>query len=122
MAAVKYKRILLKLSGEALMGEQEFGISPELLGRLSDELVEIQQLGVELALVVGWNEQQGPHDRQAPELVSGRLRMNACRRQTATSSPDVLCIRCSKSTMPASGRERLCRVAFTSVSTLTVSP
>jgi len=53
MAAAKYKRILLKLSGEALMGEQEFGICPEMLGRLSDELVEVHRLGVELALVVG---------------------------------------------------------------------
>ena len=53
MAATKFKRVLLKLSGEALMGEQEFGICRERLGRLSDELVEAQGLGVELAIVVG---------------------------------------------------------------------
>jgi uridylate kinase len=53
MAAAKFKRILLKLSGEALMGEQEFGICPDMLSRLSDELVETHSLGVELALVVG---------------------------------------------------------------------
>ena len=53
MAAAKFKRILLKLSGEALMGEQDFGICPDMLGRLSDELVETRNLGVELALVVG---------------------------------------------------------------------
>jgi len=53
MAAAKFKRVLLKLSGEALMGEQKFGICSERLGRLSDELVEAQGLGVELAIVVG---------------------------------------------------------------------
>ena len=53
MAVAKFKRILLKLSGEALMGEQDFGICPDVLGRLADELVEIHRLGVELALVVG---------------------------------------------------------------------
>jgi len=49
----RYKRVLLKLSGEALMGEQKFGLSPETLNTLSDELVEAHALGVELALVVG---------------------------------------------------------------------
>jgi len=49
----RYKRVLLKLSGEALMGEREFGISPEVLENLSDELVDAHGLGVELALVVG---------------------------------------------------------------------
>jgi uridylate kinase len=53
MATAKFKRILLKLSGEALMGEQNFGICPDVLGRLADELVEIHRLGVELGLVVG---------------------------------------------------------------------
>jgi uridylate kinase len=53
MAAAKFKRVLLKLSGEALMGEQDFGICPQMLGRLSDELVEVKGLGVELAIVVG---------------------------------------------------------------------
>jgi len=49
----RYKRVLLKLSGEALMGEQEFGISPQVLDVLSDELVDAHELGVQLALVVG---------------------------------------------------------------------
>jgi len=53
MAAAKLKRILLKLSGEALMGEQDFGICPDMLSRLSDELVDVHRIGVELALVVG---------------------------------------------------------------------
>lgn len=49
----RYRRVLLKLSGEALMGEQGFGISPQVLATLSDEIVETHKLGVELALVVG---------------------------------------------------------------------
>ena len=49
----RYKRVLLKLSGEALMGEQKFGLSPGTLDTLSDELAEAHALGVELALVVG---------------------------------------------------------------------
>ncbi|MCP3979068.1 MAG: UMP kinase [bacterium] len=48
-----YRRVLLKLSGEALMGRQEFGISQDILASLSDELSEIHSMGVELALVVG---------------------------------------------------------------------
>jgi uridylate kinase len=48
-----YKRILLKLSGEALMGEQSFGISPEMLSFVAEEIKSVHDLGVEIALVVG---------------------------------------------------------------------
>jgi uridylate kinase len=48
-----YRRILLKLSGEALMGKQEFGIDPEVLSDLSAEVRELVKLGVQTALVVG---------------------------------------------------------------------
>lgn len=50
---MKYKRILLKLSGEALMGELAFGIDPTILARVADEISELQQQGVEIALVIG---------------------------------------------------------------------
>jgi uridylate kinase len=50
---LKYTRILLKLSGEALMGERKFGIDPETLATIADEVADIQRLGVEIALVVG---------------------------------------------------------------------
>lgn len=50
---LKYKRILLKLSGEALMGEQEFGISVEMLRYYADEVKSITDLGVEIAIVIG---------------------------------------------------------------------
>ena len=49
----KYKRVLLKLSGEALVGAGTFGIDPDVLHALSDEIAEVHALGVELALVVG---------------------------------------------------------------------
>jgi uridylate kinase len=49
----RYRRVLLKISGEALMGEESSGISEEVLSTLSTELCQIQALGVELALVVG---------------------------------------------------------------------
>ena len=49
----RYKRVLLKLSGEALMGDQGYGISQSVLAALGDELVKTHALGVELALVIG---------------------------------------------------------------------
>lgn len=48
-----YRRILLKLSGEALMGKQEYGIDQGVLGDLSEEIRDITSMGVETALVVG---------------------------------------------------------------------
>jgi uridylate kinase len=48
-----YKRIVLKLSGEVLMGNQPFGIAPEILPVLAGEIAEVQALGVEVAVVIG---------------------------------------------------------------------
>jgi uridylate kinase len=48
-----YKRILLKLSGEALMGESEFGVDPQVIDRISDEIKELRDMGIEVALVIG---------------------------------------------------------------------
>ena len=48
-----FRRILLKLSGEALMGRQEFGIDDELLADLARHLKEVHDLGVEIAIVIG---------------------------------------------------------------------
>jgi uridylate kinase len=48
-----YKRVLLKISGEALMGNQSFGINPEVLAHVAGEIAETSRLGVELAVVVG---------------------------------------------------------------------
>jgi uridylate kinase len=48
-----YKRILLKLSGEALMGEQTYGIDPAVATQIAKDVSEIQSLGVETAIVIG---------------------------------------------------------------------
>ena len=48
-----FKRVLLKLSGEALMGSQSFGIDEQVVARVADEIRDICELGVELAVVVG---------------------------------------------------------------------
>ncbi len=50
---VKYRRILLKLSGEALMGGGVYGIDPATLSQIADELIDVHSLGVEIALVIG---------------------------------------------------------------------
>lgn len=50
---MKYKRILLKLSGESLMGDKPFGISQDRLAHYSKEIKTIMELGVELAIVIG---------------------------------------------------------------------
>ena len=50
---LKYKRILLKISGEALMGDQGFGIKPEVISMVAEELMEASALGVDIAVVVG---------------------------------------------------------------------
>ncbi|OWP85047.1 UMP kinase [Flavobacterium davisii] len=50
---MKYKRILLKLSGEALMGERQYGIEPKRLAEYAEEIKKIHDLGVEIAIVIG---------------------------------------------------------------------
>jgi uridylate kinase len=53
MSVPVYHRVLLKLSGEALMGEQQFGIDPMVASRIAADIGEIQQLGVQTAVVIG---------------------------------------------------------------------
>jgi len=49
----RYKRILLKLSGEALLGEEDYGIDPKVLARLAGEIAELNRAEVEIGLVIG---------------------------------------------------------------------
>jgi len=49
----RYKRVLLKLSGEVLMGKGAYGIDPDTINRLAAELIEVANSGVELAIVIG---------------------------------------------------------------------
>ncbi|EIL96088.1 MULTISPECIES: UMP kinase [Rhodanobacter] len=49
----KFHRILLKLSGEALMGEADYGIDPKVIGRLADEIIEVQRANIQVGVVIG---------------------------------------------------------------------
>ena len=51
--SIRYKRVLVKLSGEALMGSGEYGIDPAIIKRIALEIQEILALGVEVAVVIG---------------------------------------------------------------------
>ncbi len=53
MSSAKYRRILLKVSGEILAGEQGYGIQPSVLEGLADEIADVVSLGVEVAIVIG---------------------------------------------------------------------
>jgi uridylate kinase len=48
-----YQRILLKLSGEALLGNEDYGIDPAIIGRIASEVLEVRKTGVEVAIVIG---------------------------------------------------------------------
>jgi uridylate kinase len=51
--SARYDRVLLKLSGEALMGEQAFGIDPDVTAQIAREISEVQSLGIQIAIVIG---------------------------------------------------------------------
>ena len=50
---ILYKRILLKLSGEALMGDFDYGIDPKVINRIATEISQVRDLGIQIALVIG---------------------------------------------------------------------
>jgi uridylate kinase len=92
-----YKRVLLKISGEALMGNQSFGINPGVLQIVASEIAETAKLGVEIAVVVGggniWrgaSQQAGGMDRASADYV-GMLAtvMNAVSLQSAVEKNGV---------------------------------
>ena len=53
MAETAYKRILLKLSGEALLGHEDYGIDPVIIDRIAGEIQEVHDTGVQIAIVIG---------------------------------------------------------------------
>ncbi len=53
MAEPAYRRILLKLSGEMLAGDADFGVQQTVLGRFADEVIEVHKLGVQIGIVIG---------------------------------------------------------------------
>ena len=52
-ADLRYRRVLLKISGEALMGGREYGLDPAMIARIADEIQAVHELGVELCVVIG---------------------------------------------------------------------
>ncbi|HKO97956.1 MAG TPA: UMP kinase [Pyrinomonadaceae bacterium] len=96
-SAVAYRRVLLKISGEALMGEQNYGIDVDVARMVAEELKAVRNLGVEVAVVVGGgnifrgvSKSAGNMDRSAADYI-GMLAtvMNAVVLQDALEKIDV---------------------------------
>ena len=77
MSEAKYKRILLKLSGEALAGEQKTGVNVEVVGKICDKIKEVTEMGVEVGIVVGggnfWRGRNGHQMERATADYMGML-------------------------------------------------
>lgn len=92
MSDTKYKRILLKLSGEALAGDKKTGIDAEVLGKICDEIKRVKELGVEIAIVVGggnfWRGKYGTEMERTTSDYMGMLAtvMNGLALQDALES------------------------------------
>ena len=71
------KRILLKLSGEALAGEQKTGVNVEVVGKICDKIKEVTEMGVEVGIVVGggnfWRGRNGHQMERATADYMGML-------------------------------------------------
>src|SRR5215471_10762210 len=52
-AGLKYRRVLLKVSGEALMGERDYGLDPAVVARIAQEIKSVHKLGVQVCVVIG---------------------------------------------------------------------
>jgi len=89
VSEIKYKRVLLKLSGEVLAGEQKTGINAQVVGKLCDKIKEIVKLGVEVSIVVGggnfWRGRNGHEMERTTADYMGMLAtaMNALALQDA---------------------------------------
>jgi uridylate kinase len=91
----KYKRIVLKISGEALAGENKFGLNEEMLSQVANQVREIVALGVEIAIVVGggnfWRGRTGKSMDRATADYMGMLAtvINALALQAAFEAKDI---------------------------------
>ena len=95
MSEAKYKRVLLKLSGEALAGEKKSGVDAQTVGKICDKVKEIVEMGVEVALVVGggnfWRGRNGHQMERTTADYMGMLAtaMNALAMQDALETRGV---------------------------------
>ena len=93
---IKYKRILLKLSGEALAGEKKTGVDAEVLGKICDQVKIVVDLGVEVAIVVGggnfWRGRYGHQMERTTSDYMGMLAtaMNGLALQDALESREIM--------------------------------
>ena len=92
---MQYKRILLKLSGEALMGDRQYGIDPKRLAEYAREIKEVVEKGVEVAIVIGggnifrgvagaangMDRVQGDHMGMLATCINGLALQSALRRR-----------------------------------------
>ena len=78
------KRILIKLSGEALMGQEDYGIDPLMIKRIAAEIREVHDLGLQVAVVIGFQHQVWARSREAAaQFVVWRTRVY---------QPELLCV------------------------------
>lgn len=95
MSEAKYKRVLLKLSGETLAGEQKTGVNAEVVGQMCDKIKEVVNMGVEVAIVVGggnfWRGRNGHQMERTTADYMGMLAtaMNALALQDALEARGV---------------------------------
>ena len=73
----KYKRVLLKISGEALAGEDHFGINEEMLKKVALQVKEISEMGVQVAVVVGGGNFWRGRTSKSMDQCNSRLHGNA---------------------------------------------
>ena len=92
MSEIKYKRVLLKLSGEALAGDQKTGVNPEIIGKICDQVKVLVDMGVEVSIVVGggnfWRGRYGLNMERTTSDYMGMLAtaMNGLALQDALES------------------------------------
>ncbi len=99
MTVAHYNRILLKLSGEALLGDEQYGIAANTLDRIADELAEISAMGVQVAVVIGGGNifrgaglaASGMERVKADQMGMLATVMNALALQDALERRDVFC-------------------------------
>lgn len=78
--AVKYKRVLIKLSGEALAGDDKFGVNPDVAKETARQIKEISDLGVQVAIVVA--EEISSEDARERASTELQLTIWACWQQS----------------------------------------
>lgn len=100
--ATKYKRVLIKLSGEALAGEDKFGVNPEMTAKTAAQIKEIHDQGVQIAIVVGGgNFFRGRTGKNIDRATADYMGMLATVMNTLALQDSLLSIGCDAKVMTA---------------------